>query len=246
MMDLPDDNVATVVHGPFHIVEGAFGRLPLFWAVANPGDAIQKEHMAGRFYEPDELDIIRRHFRPGGVFLDIGSNVGNHAVFAALVLHADRVIVIEPNPVAIAVLRANVALNRLGDVIDGRWLGCGLGGSAAEGFGVRAGAMNLGGGRMVAGGGDLRIVTGDAVVDGGHVDFLKIDVEGMELEVLAGFSETIGRCRPSLFIEVDTENAAGFETWVAENGYRIAARHKRYMRNENFMIIPEEKSGGQA
>lgn len=243
MTVLSDQSASPVVHGPFHIVQGALGRQPLFWAVANPGDAIQKEHMAGRFYEPEELEIIRRHFRPGGVFLDVGSNVGNHAVFAALVLHAARVIVIEPNPVAIAVLRATVALNRLGDVIDESWLSCGLGASASEGFGVRAGAMNLGGGRMVAGGGDLRILTGDAVVGGDHVDFVKIDVEGMELEVLVGLADTIGRCRPSLFIEVDVENAAGFDTWVADNGYRIAARHKRYMRNENFMLVPDERSG---
>jgi FkbM family methyltransferase len=211
--------------------------------VANPGDAIQKEHMAGRFYEPDELDIIRRHFRPGGVFLDIGSNVGNHAVFAALVLHAARVVVIEPNPVAIAVLRANAALNRLEAVIDCRWLGVGLGAASAEGFGVRAGPMNLGGGRMVEGVGDLRILAGDEITGGDHVDFLKIDVEGMELDVLAGLAATIARCRPSIFIEVDDHNQAGFDTWVADHGYRIAARHKRYMRNENFMLVPQDRTG---
>ena len=234
---------AATVHAPVHVVEARFGALPLFWAVANPGDHIQKIHMHGLFYEPEELEIIRRHFRPGGTFFDIGSNVGNHAVFAALVLHASRVIVIEPNPVAIAVLQANVALNRLGHLFDQRWLGCGLGSRSAEGFGVRAGAMNLGGGRMVEGVGDLRIVTGDEVVGDGHVDFMKIDVEGMELDVLTGLTRTIDRCRPKIFIEVDAVNAEAFEKWVAAKGYRIAARHKRYKVNENYMLVPQENSG---
>lgn len=231
------------VHGPIHVVEASLGPLPLFWAVANPGDHIQKEHLQGRFYEPEELEIIRRHFKPGGTFFDIGSNVGNHAVFAALVLHAARVIVIEPNPVAYAVLRANVALNRLGHLFDQQWLGCGLGAKPAEGFGVQAGAMNLGGGRMVEGMGDLRILTGDQVVGDGHVDFVKIDVEGMELDVLEGLSRTIDRCRPRIFIEVDTVNTEGFHQWVAKQGYHIAARHKRYRANENFMLVPQENSG---
>ena len=54
--------------------------IPLFWFVQNPNDLIQKEHLHGQFYEREELEVIKSIYR-GGVFVDIGANVSNHAVF---------------------------------------------------------------------------------------------------------------------------------------------------------------------
>src|SRR5688500_7711411 len=52
--------------------------------VANEGDHIQRFHLQGRFYEAEELELIGRYFR-NGVFVDIGANVGNHSLYAALI-----------------------------------------------------------------------------------------------------------------------------------------------------------------
>lgn len=229
--------------GEFHVVRMRYAQQPITWAVRNPGDAIQKVHMAGAFYEPEELEIIRRHFRPGQTFVDIGANVGNHAIFAAKIMLAAKVVVIEPNPVAIEILNANTVLNDAEAIIDRRWLGFGLGAEAAEGFGVRAGGMNLGGGKMVAGAGELRILAGDDVLYDTPVDFIKMDVEGMELDVLKGLSATIARDRPRLFIEVDQENTDAFLAWATAQNYVIANRFKRYIRNENFLLVPTGTTG---
>ena len=48
------------------------------FAIHDPDDLIQAVHAAGRFYEMEELELIRGVFPRGGTFLDIGANVGNH------------------------------------------------------------------------------------------------------------------------------------------------------------------------
>src|SRR6185437_10355213 len=92
--------------------------------VTNKNDAIMHHHYAGEFYEAEELEMISRHFA-GGIFVDIGSNVGNHAIYAAGLMGASRVILFEPNPSAIAILRINLLLNACGN-IDTRFLGMAL------------------------------------------------------------------------------------------------------------------------
>ena len=51
--------------------------------VGNRYDLVQAHHFRGKFYEAEELDIIRRYFKVNGVFVDIGANVCNHTIFAS-------------------------------------------------------------------------------------------------------------------------------------------------------------------
>ncbi|MCP3460181.1 MULTISPECIES: FkbM family methyltransferase [unclassified Bradyrhizobium] len=56
-----------------------------------------------------------------------------------------------------------------------------------------------------------------------RVDFIKIDIEGMEMEALAGARETIKKYRPMLFIEkIKTDNRQ-LEHWLRDNGYQSLA-----------------------
>lgn len=69
-----------------------------------------------------------------------------------------------------------------------------------------------------------------------NISFIKIDVEGHEIDVLQGLESTIKRCSPTIFIEVDNTNAQRFYDWLSELGYIIVDRFKRYESNENFVI----------
>jgi len=62
--------------------------------------------------EGAELALIKRHLADGGVFVDIGSNIGYYALNVAL-MSAGKIIAIEPNPPVLARLRDNIALNDL-------------------------------------------------------------------------------------------------------------------------------------
>lgn len=52
-----------------------------------------------------------------------------------------------------------------------------------------------------------------------RVDFIKIDVEGMELDVLAGAARTIERCRPQMIIEVIKSDRAALDAFLKARGY---------------------------
>ncbi|MBN8631162.1 MAG: FkbM family methyltransferase [Rhodobacterales bacterium] len=208
------------------------------FTITNAIDVIQRSHLNGVFYEPDELAIIGQWFKPGSVFCDIGANIGNHSIFALKLLNASQSILFEPNPVAIEVLTSNMHLNGLSKLADMSFLGLGLSDTAASGLSIRARKRNIGAGRLTEGGGDIRTILGDEALFDRQVDFIKMDIEGMELRALAGLSATIARCRPMMFIEVDNANNAGFMDWVAASGYRVETSFQRYASNVNYLVGP--------
>lgn len=55
----------------------------------------------------------------------------------------------------------------------------------------------------------------------GRVDFVKIDVEGMELDVLNGSVAMIDRERPILSVEHLKSDKATLFTWVTDRGYTV-------------------------
>lgn len=56
-----------------------------------------------------------------------------------------------------------------------------------------------------------------------RVDLIKIDVEGMELEVLEGARATLARCRPLLIVEALKVDRSGprLQAWLEEAGYHV-------------------------
>ena len=239
------DSLATpalTITAPGQVVRSVILGQPIQFFISNPRDAIQKHHARGTFYETEELEIIRQWCPPGAVFCDIGANIGNHALFALKMLGVKQVIPFEPNPVAIAVLTSNLGLNGELARCDLSHLGLGLSDKPQDGLAMEVDKpnKNLGGGRLVAGG-DLRVIAGDDALAKAKVDFIKIDVEGMEMQVLGGLTQTLERCRPVIFIEVDEANRADFLAWVEANHYDIAATFRRYPVNENFLLKPARK-----
>ncbi|HEY1383746.1 MAG TPA: FkbM family methyltransferase [Dongiaceae bacterium] len=190
----------------------------IYFFVNNKNDEIQRHHAEGKFYEDEELAVIKEFFPRGGVFVDIGANVGNHTIYACKFLPLTQAIVIEPNPPAIEILRTNVALNGLDRLVDLSHLGKGL-------YDKRAHAQGL--------------VPGDEILLDRRVDFIKLDVDGLEMEVLRGLAGTIAKWRPRLFIEVSDQHAQAFETWVNQHGYLTVRRQRRSLY-ENWMIVPIE------
>ena len=202
-------------------------------------DPIQRNHRRGSFYEMFELQRLRRLFPAGGTFIDIGANVGNHTLFAAMFMGAGRVIPIEPNPLAFELLIQNVLVNRLEDIVDLTQIGIGLSDVSSGGFAMTERQVNLGKAQMEADGGDLEVLRGDEVFADERPDFIKIDVEGMEMQVLSGLEGLLQRANPVMMIEVDNDLEAKFLDWVASNDYGVFATHARYTENKNHLICPK-------
>lgn len=222
------------------VVHCLYNGEPVFFCLDREQDPIQRNNRAGKFYEAPELRWIGKLTKPGATFIDIGANIGNHALYFAKFLKATRVIPIEPNPVAYRLLIANMALNRVTDRVDLTRLGVGLSNRSIGGYAVEQRERNIGGTRMIEGAGDIQVLCGDTLFAGEVPDVIKIDVEGMELDVLEGLETTIATHRPHLLVEVDGENDDAFRDWMTARKYRIVKDWQRYRSNRNYLLTPED------
>jgi FkbM family methyltransferase len=143
-------------------------------------------------YNLEELDFLRAHTGRGGVFVDVGANVGTFAmVLARHVGESGRVIAVEPHPVT----HARLAFNRYTSGFTQVSLVAAAAGSSDGELLIETDGDNLGASRIVSDertGNAIRVpslrlqrILDDAAVS--HVDALKIDVEGFEDRVLTGF-----------------------------------------------------------
>lgn len=162
-------------------------------------------------YELDELNLIRRMFahRQGAVALDVGANVGHHALYFASFCR--QVHAFEPFDGVAALIHEKIARNGLSSIVVHP---VGLSDADAELPYFPPADCNVGNGTFVpelAPGGRkqpacrLHVRQADRYIESlalPSVDLIKIDVEGFELHVLAGLRETLRRHRPVVMIEI--------------------------------------------
>jgi FkbM family methyltransferase len=208
----------------------------------NPKDGIQRFLIQGEFYDLAQLRYHQQLVAKKRVVLDVGTNIGNHALFYAHHTLASKVIVFEPNPVAQEVLRANVALNP-DAAIDLQHVNYGVG---AKRSGMSVGHVaghNLGGASLVARGegegADVEVMPLDELVIDEPITFIKIDVEGMEMPALEGAKETIAKWRPTIAIEINNKHIPPFWEWADANRYHVVNAFRMYAANINYVCIPK-------
>ena len=182
--------------------------------------------------EGAELALIKRHLADGGVFVDIGSNIGYYALNVAL-MSAGKVIAIEPNPPVLARLRNNIALNDLQskitvhDVAIGATKGIAHLTISDNDFGSSS-IVNQRVGKTHIDVEVLPLVEILKINDIARADVIKIDIEGMEDRALFPYFETIEPAHyPKLIVIEDGINAQwerDILSWLLANGYYAAAR----------------------
>jgi FkbM family methyltransferase len=180
---------------------------------------------AGR-YEPAVRRFLLSELRQGDVVLDVGANIGLHALTAAKRLRelgGGRVIAFEPADDCLAKLRAAADRNGLQvDVVpaalgereyyatlrtDSRY-------DEAD-----AGVRSLYGDGAVAQ--EVPVVRLDNYALG-RLDVVKLDIEGAEISALAGAAHTLTRLRPRAVLVEDkrSESSARLHAVLNELGYQ--------------------------
>lgn len=187
----------------------------------------------GEFSE-GEVAIFRQLVKPEHVVLDIGANHGSHTVFLAR--HAAFVHAFEPQPFMHHILCANVTLNGLMNV---RTYQAGVGAKAdmlmMPAFDYTQ-PGNFGASPLKSiGGGDRVPIINLASLELPRCDFIKIDAEGMEQQVLEGGRDLIQQFRPAIYLENDRpEKSENLMRCLIDLGYFLYWHLPLYYSPYNF------------
>jgi FkbM family methyltransferase len=196
----------------------------------------------GRSYEVygemNELEL-RLQFAliaPGDTVLDVGGNIGVNTIpLARRVGATGWVIAFEPQRIIHQMLCANLALNGLANVVA-LWSAAGAAPGSIRVPPIDYDAVeNFGGVEL---GGEQGEVVAVQAVDSLALQscrLIKIDVEGMELEVLKGAAATIDRLKPRLYLENNhQELSAALLGHLLGLGYRLYWHFPALFNPDNF------------
>lgn len=205
-----------------------------------------RDFIRGSSEEPVQ-EALAALLRPGCAFYDVGANTGFFSLIAArLVGTGGSVYAFEPVTENAVAVRKNSELNnftnlKVFEVAVGRCCGSEEllltdwdGGSTLSTSAVRTSEP--------VSKRTVRVVSLDEFIPAEHLrkpDLVKIDVEGVELEVLRGMTKTIAESKPILLYEVDDGKKETFDRrwkelddYVATFGYRITHLKASYANNE--------------
>ena len=148
-----------------------------------------------------EMLVWRRALRDGGLFVDVGANVGTYTIWAAEL--GAEVIALEPAADTFRLLEENIALNgyRVTAVRAAAGDHCG---SARFTAGLDAGNSLAPDGPVVT-----ELITVDSVIGDRRVAGMKVDVEGFELDVLRGAASALAGRRIGL-IQIEWNEMSRF------------------------------------
>jgi FkbM family methyltransferase len=172
-----------------------------------------RDHMERQWFAGVKLGMpedVLKNVLPGDWAIDIGANIGITAgQLAARVGASGHVWAIEPLPRNVSCLRDfrernDLSMIRILDLAAGAADGT-IGISYGPGFGGWASvvASTTGGGTRVP----VRTLDGlvSEMGNDGRLSLIKIDVEGYELQVLQGATETLARFQPLLYVEFNDQ-----------------------------------------
>lgn len=158
--------------------------------------------------EKNETELVKnilQQMPEDYVFLDIGANTGYYGIMSAYLYPKSKTYSFEPLEEHCNILRSSIYLNRLNNIEISQ---CGIGNKneireiykAGSGTSFIKNFTNNNEEEV-----KIQIKKLDEVIKDKNIEnihFIKIDVEGFELEVLKGGQETINRFKPILFVEI--------------------------------------------
>jgi FkbM family methyltransferase len=204
--------------------------------------------MYGEYGEREWL-VLAQLVAAGDTVVEVGANIGSITVpLAKAVGPTGRVIAVEPQRVIHQYLCANIALNTLANV-ETHQVGCG----AEPGEMVvpavpyfTPGRQNFGAVALsTSGEGEpVHVLRLDDIMMNRGAKLIKIDVEGMEAEVLHGAAHLIASSRPVLYLENDrVEKSDALISLLWQLSYRTYWHVPLLFNPDNFFHNPEDIYG---
>ena len=152
------------------------------------------------------VDLCRRVLSSDSVVIDVGSNIGITTSILSRFVPNGQVISIEPNPEVFNILELNMRQNEIKNVspfqiaLSDNQGQVAFNPDSAFGHLLHEDNQNFGGISVETTTLDLLVER----LDLKQVDFIKIDVEGFEPNVIAGAKKTIARFQPMIYCELNS------------------------------------------
>jgi FkbM family methyltransferase len=192
-------------------------------------------------YSEGEVVVFEKCLREGHVAIDVGANIGAFTVpMAKLVGDTGAVIAFEASVQNVSLLEKNIKQNDLINVIV-----------------IPAAASDTTGTVKVSKQDALHAYTRPDINVGelevpcqtidslelGKCNFIKIDVDRHELQVLKGAEQTIAKFKPIIYVEnEDQGNSEALIAWLVEHGYRLYWHRPSHFNLKNFRGVPPERN----
>jgi len=178
-------------------------------------------------YEPEVRALMKTIIRPGMRCIDAGASTGYYTcLMGMLVGSAGKIYAFEPMPGNFRMLEKNVEENNLQQVVDAHQLACSSSSAAIEATALAN--MYIPKAHHVG----EKVSMDAAVVDdviSGVVDVIKIDIEGYEMEALAGMSRIIREHRPLIFSEIN-------EYWLRTCAQTSGKAYLEYLNDLGYRV----------
>ncbi|HKY37061.1 MAG TPA: FkbM family methyltransferase [Polyangiaceae bacterium] len=214
------------------------------------GDVVANAIKAGKIFEPEVVNLALSQIRPGSVVLDVGANFGQMSVlFAQHAGPQGKVYAFEADDFVFEIFKRNIDANSLNGRIEPvfgavhdvagetlyfpvqdfkRW-------SSYGSYGVD---YNAAAGRAV------RTLTIDSLEINEPVSFMKIDIQGGDLQAMKGAKRTIEHHRMPIIFEYEyhfeDEYKLSFQEYV-DFVQSIDYRFQKVVSGHNFLIVPRER-----
>jgi len=197
-----------------------------------------------------ELTLFEQICKPGTIMIEVGANIGTHTMaLSHLVGENGRVYAFEPQRIVFQTLCANMALNSITNVEAFQVAVSDEEGSLLIPDFDYASENNFGGIELdkFTEGRKVPKVKLDNFLALEALDFMKIDVEGMEEGVIKGAAIMIEKYKPILYVENDrVEKSESLIQTIKDLGYKIYAHNPTLYNPNNFAKNTENIFGNIA
>jgi FkbM family methyltransferase len=212
--------------------------------VANSGYGVGFQILNNSCFDADEVNIAlallqsrKQHFGDGVVAIDCGANIGVHTIEWAKTMHGwGSVIAFEAQERVFYALAGNITLN---NCFNAKAIYAAVGATDGEisvpvpdyftpsSFGsleIRQKPSTEFIGQEIRYDEEHCLKTKMMAIDSlelKRLDFIKIDIEGMEVEALTGAEKSIGKFKPILLIEKIKSDETAIQDFLAKHDYKV-------------------------
>lgn len=237
-------------------IETSFGTFLSF-----QGDLITKQLQRFGAHQRNELAMLLDFVRAGDVIIDVGANIGTFAIPLASKIGAlGRLFAFEGDDEIFEVFLENIELNECSDVIEPL---CAIVTSRKGSHKKIRKPGNLGATKFMLDSSGINTKLKTLSLDSWYrandlktnrIDIMKIDVEGMEADVLFSCKSLVDEYRPIIYIEIANKalkkygsSRQDIQCLLDSSGYHYFRNiGKRHSTNDRYVIgkLPNLKTGG--